>query len=450
MAHRLDLVVLGTGTAAAGVVSRCRDAGWSAAVVDERPFGGTCALRGCDPKKVLRRAAELVDATRLFHGKGIADPGLAVDWPALMDFKRSFTDPVPRAREKALADKGIATFKGSARFVDTNTIVVGEDRLEARYVVIASGAKPVPLTMPGAEHAITSDEFLELDELPGRILFIGGGYVSFEFAHIAARAGARIVMLDRGERPLEAFDADLVAMLVERTRELGVTFHARAEVSSIEKTDTGTRVTAGVEGTEERFVTDLVVHGAGRMAAIEALELDKANVKADRRGVEVNEYLQSTSNPAVYAAGDAAATAGPPLTPVAGLEAKVVAANLLDGNHVTPDYTGIPSAVFTIPELARVGLSEAEAKAQGLEFSPKFSDMRRWYTVRRVGETHAAAKVLVEEGTRRLLGAHVLGPEASELINLFGLAMRSGLHADDLRNLVSAYPSAGSDIGHLI
>ena len=450
MTQRFDLVVIGTGTAASGVANRCRAAGWSVAVVDDRLYGGTCALRGCDPKKVLRRAAEVVDAARLLRGKGVDDPGLAVDWPALMASKRGFTDPVPAARETAFVDKRIATFKGTAHFVDATTVAIGDERLEARYVVIATGAKPVPLGMPGAERVITSDEFLELERLPKRVLFIGGGYVSFEFAHIAARADAKVVMLDRGERPLKAFDADLVDMLVERTRGLRATFLARAEVKTIERTDTGLRVTAMINGAEERFETDLVVHGAGRMAAIEALELDKANVRAGRRGVEVNDHLQSTSNPAVYAAGDAAATEGPPLTPVASLEAKVVAANLLEGNHLTPDYTGVPSAVFTIPELVRVGLSDAEAKEQGLNFSCKFSDMRDWYSVRRVGETHAAAKVLVENGSGRILGAHILGPEASELVNVFGLAMRSGLKVDDLKNLVSAYPSAGSDIGYLI
>jgi glutathione reductase (NADPH) len=450
MGQTFDVVVIGTGTAASGVASRCRAAGWSAAVIDDRPYGGTCALRGCDPKKVLRRAAEVVDAARLLCGKGVTDPGLAVDWPALMAFKRGFTDPVPEARETAFADKGIATFKGTARFEGETALAVGEDRLDARYVVIASGAKPVPLSMPGAEHVISSDRFLDLAALPKRVLFIGGGYVSFEFAHIAARAGAEIIMLDRGERPLKAFDADLVGMLVERTRALGVTFHTSADVRSIEKANGVLHVTATIDGAEEHFNTDLVVHGAGRMAAVDALDLDKANVKADRKGIEVNEYLQSTSNPAVYAAGDAAATAGAPLTPVAALEAKVVAANLLEGNRVTPEYTGVPSAVFTIPELVRVGLTEAEANAQGLDFECKFSDMRDWFTVRRVGETHAAAKVLVENDSGRILGAHILGPEASEIINLFGFAMRTGLKADDLKRLVSAYPSAGSDVGYLV
>ena len=445
-----DLVVIGTGVAATTVAGKCREAGWSVAIVDELPFGGTCALRGCVPKKVLRRGAEVVDAVRLMRGKGVADPGVAIDWPGLMAFKRSFTDPVPANREKAFAEAGIAAWKGTARFLDDATVAVGDERLRARHVVIATGAKPAPLPMPGADYVTTSDRFLDLDRLPDRVLLIGGGYVSFEFAHIAARADVEVVVLEQGERPLTAFDPDLVARLVERTRAAGVTFRPNATVEVIEKTADNLSVHASIDGRGQTFEADLVVHGAGRVPAVDALDLEKAHVRAGKRGVEVNEFLQSTSNPAIYAAGDAAASPGWPLTPVASLEGKVVAANLLQGNHEMPDYTGVPSAVFTIPELARVGLLEAEAREQGLNVTVKLTEMSDWYTVERVGETHAAAKVLVENGSRRIVGAHLLAPEASELINIFGLATRAGLDASDLENLVSAYPSAGSDIGYLV
>jgi glutathione reductase (NADPH) len=450
MDNIFDLVVVGTGAAASTVANRCRVAGWSVAIVDELPYGGTCQLRGCDPKKVLRRGAEVVDAARLLHGKGIADPGLRIDWPSLMRFKRSFTDPVPANKEAALADKGIATYRGTARFLADNALEVGGERLEARHVVIASGAEPVPLPIAGAEHLTTSDRFLELDQLPRRVLFIGGGYVSFEFAHLATRADAEVVVLDRGERPLKAFDPDLVAKLLKRTRALGIDFRAQAAVEAIERTGAGLRVTAEIDGRSETFEADLVVHGAGRAPALERLDLERGNVRADKKGVAVNQFLQSLSNPRIYAAGDAAATAGALLTPVASLEGAVVAINLLEGNRETPDYTGVPSAVFTIPELTRVGLDEESAREQGLEVEIKTNDMSDWYSVERVGEHYAAAKVLLEKGTSRILGAHLLGPEASELINFFGLAIRTGLTATDLKKLVSAYPSAASDLGYLI
>lgn len=447
---KFDLVAIGTGTAAATVAGRCRSHGWTVAIVDELPFGGTCALRGCDPKKILRRGAEIIDAARLLEGKGIAADGLKISWGKLVAFKRQFTDSVPGQRERSFRKRGIAALRGHARFCGPTALAVGDDVLEARHVLIAVGAKPMPLGVPGTEHVTTSDQFMELERLPGQILFIGGGYISFEFAHMAARAGAKVVVIDRGPRPLKLFDPDLVDKLVERTLAIGVEFHPKAKLTAIEKTAKGFSVTASVDGQTRVFETELVVHGAGRVPALDGLDLEKASVRAGPKGVDVNEYLQSTTNQVVYAAGDAAATAGTPLTPVAHLEGEAAASNMLEGNRHKPDYRGVPSVVFTIPALARVGLLEVEAKARGLDFTRKVNDMSDWYSTRRVGETHAAAKVLIENGSERILGAHLLGPESPELINFFGLAMRLDLRAADLQKLVSAYPSAGSDLGYLV
>ncbi len=187
MRKTFDLVVIGTGSAASTVASRCRAAGWQVAIVDSRPFGGTCVLRGCDPKKVLVGAAELMDWNRRMEGKGVHADQSRIAWPELMRFKRSFTDPVPKSREESFARAGIAAFHGRGRFVSPKAIQVGEDVLEGRYILVATGARPVGLAIPGEEYVTTSDQFLELDELPRRIVFIGGGYISFEFAHVAAR-----------------------------------------------------------------------------------------------------------------------------------------------------------------------------------------------------------------------------------------------------------------------
>ncbi|MDX6749738.1 NAD(P)/FAD-dependent oxidoreductase [Geminicoccaceae bacterium 1502E] len=448
--QELDLVVIGSGTAATGIATRCREAGWSVAVVDRLPYGGTCPLRGCDPKKMLRRGAEIVDAVRRFEGKGVVAGDLRIDWPALMEFKRGFTETVPPGRERRFADAGIATFHASARFLDRTTLQVGEERLRFRHCAIAAGAEPRRLPFPGAELLTTSDRFMELERLPRRILFVGGGYVSFELAHLAVRAGAEVTVLNSGPRPLPAFDPDLVDMLVERTCRLGIAFHSNAEARSVERAGEGFEVKASVEGATRSFEADLVVHGAGRVPALADLALEKAGIEGGETGVAVNAFLQSTSNAAVYAAGDAVLAGGPPLTPVAGLEAKVVAANLLAGNREKSDYTGVPSAVFTIPSLARVGLLESEAREQGLDVTCTFSDMRDWFSIRRTGETHAAAKVLVEKGTDRILGAHLLGPDAGDLVNIFAIAIRGGLRACDLRDYPSAYPTAASDVGSML
>jgi glutathione reductase (NADPH) len=193
-----------------------------------------------------------------------------------------------------------------------------------------------------------------------------------------------------------------------------------------------------------------VVHGAGRIPEIDDLELATANVDWDDRGVEVNEYLQSVSNPAVYAAGDAAASGGPPLTPVAAYEGQIVATNLLQGNHRKPNYLGIPSVVFTVPPSASVGLHEMAARNQGLQFQKHQATTASWYSSRRVAEKCSGFKVLIEEGTGRILGAHLLGPEAGELINILALAIRTGMPAAHLKEMVFTYPTHASDVQYML
>ena len=450
MTRKFDLVVVGTGSAASAVASRCRSAGWQVAVIDSRPFGGTCALRGCDPKKVLVGAAEAVDWVRRIKGTGIRAEELQIDWQELVRFKRSFTEPVPKNREEGFAKAGIAAFHGRARFVGSSSVQVNDEVLEGRYVVIAAGQKPADLQIPGTEYFTTSEQFLELDELPKRILFIGGGYIAFEFAHVAARVGTQVTIVHRGARPLPQFDPDLVDQIVKHTRELGADVQLGAEVIGVEKSSGQLTVRASASGQKRTFEADMVVHAAGRVPEIDDMNLDGAGVEWDRRGVKVNGFLQSVSNPSVYAAGDAAASGGPPLTPVASYDGIIVAANLLKGNEKKPNYLGIPTVVFTIPPLASVGLKESDAREQNLKFKVKKEMTSGWYSSRRVGEKYSGFKVLVEEGTDRILGAHLLGSEAEEVINLFGVAMRSGMRAADLKHMLFAYPTRGSDLPYML
>ena len=453
MKKTFDLIVIGTGAAGAGVASRCRDAGWSVAIIDSLPYGGTCALRGCDPKKVLVGATEALDWVRRMKDKGLIPGGVRVDWSDLMRFKRSFTDPVPVSNEKWFAEAGIDMFHAPARFTGATALQVGADFLEGKFVHIATGARPADLKFPGQEHVITSTEFLELEELPSSVVFVGGGYISFEFAHIATRAGAQVTVLHRDARPLHGFDPELVTMLVEQTRKLGIDVQLKAEVCGVERAGDGYAVQAITPDGKLSFATDLVVHGAGRVPAIDDLALEAANVGYDRRGVTVNEFLQSDSNRGVYAAGDCAATAGPPLTPVGAYEGGVVAANLLEGNHakaIYPSIPIIPSTVFTVPPLASVGLQEAQAHEQGLEFDTRFDTTTSWYSSRRTAQECSAYKVLVQKGGGRILGAHVLGANAEELINLFTMAMRGQLNADAIKEIIFAYPTYASDMSYMV
>ena len=444
-----DLVIIGTGSAAAAAAFRCRAAGWKVAVIDARPFGGTCALRGCHPKKMLVSAAEVIDATARMAGKGVRTQNVAIDWQELMRFKRSETEPAPAFFEQNFARAGIERFHGRARFIGLTAVAVGNDLLVGKHVLIATGAMPAALPFSGAEHLTRSDQFLELEALPPRIIFVGGGYISFECAHVAVRAGARVTILHRGARPLQGFEPELVAQLVQRTRALGAHVEVGTEVQGIEKTNDGLVVRALTDGKERRFEADMAVHGAGRVPEIDDLDLEAAGVVRDKRGVTVNNYLQSVSNPAVYAAGDAAAS-GPPLTPKASHDGEVVAANLLQGNHRQPNYAGIASVVFTVPALASAGLTEAAARVQGFQFRVHCEDTSQWFSSLRRGETTAGFKVLVEEGNQRILGAHLFGPHAEEVINAFAVAVRFGIRAEELKQVLFAYPTSASDIVHMV
>jgi glutathione reductase (NADPH) len=448
MDRRFDLVVVGTGVTS-GVAWRCREAGWSVAVVDSRPFGGTCALRGCVPKKILVGAAEAVSAARDMADKGVPASSLTLDWPSLMRFKRSLVDPTTKRTEEAWAKMGVEQFHGRARFVGPTTVAVGEDRLTGGRVLIAAGAIPAPLRFPGADRLATSEDFLNLDQMPRRIVFVGGGYISFEFAHVAARAGAEVTILHRGPRPLENFDPDLVGLLVRRTREIGIHLELDTEVLGVEAGEAGVVVRGRQAGVERSFEAEMAVHGAGRIPEIDDLDLAAAGIAREKAGVTVNEYLQSVSNPAVYAGGDAAAS-GPPLTPKADHDVSVLVPNLLEGNRRRVNYDGLASAVFTIPPVASVGLLESDARAAGLHFRTNWQETSGWFNTRRVGQTASGFKVLVEEGSERILGAHLLGPNAAEVINLFAVAIRTGIPSHGLKEVVFAYPTGGSDIRFML
>lgn len=446
-----DLVVLGTGPAASRVATKCASEDWKVAIVESREFGGTCALRGCIPKKVLVRAAELTDWARRADGKLTNSGDVAIDWAQLIAFKREFTEPVATKSEASFQDKGISTFSGSGKFAEPNVIAVGPQRLKTKRTFVAVGAKPAPIEIPGSEHIITSDEFMELEALPEQVLFIGGGYISFEFAHVAARAEAEVKIIDHG-CPLTGFDPDLVRTLAIHSQQMGIRVLPNSEVTKIEKReDGGFTVAANIDGKVSSYSVGLLVHGAGRIPNLDGMELEAGNVDFGSEGIVVNEYLQSVSNSTVFAAGDCAASGKPMLTPAANQQARTIALNLLAGEmkHL-PDYGQIPAAVFTVPSLAGVGMSEAEAFEKNLDFEIRAGDMSDWGSVRKLGGSAAAYKILVENKTDRILGAHLLGPHAAEAINIFAMAMKFNLTATDVKSLLFTFPTFTADIRSML
>jgi glutathione reductase (NADPH) len=441
-----DIIVLGTGGAGYQVAMRAKEAGKSVAVINDGLFGGTCSVRGCIPKKVLAGTAEIADINRRLHELEIVQDIPTMNWNNLMKFKRSFTDSVPSSTEKALRDAGIDVYTGSPRFTGDLVIDINGEPLGADKVHIAVGAKPATLPIEGFEHMITSDDFLELDELPKRIVFVGGGYVSFEFAHIAARFCADVTILHGDDKPIAMFDHEMVEELLKASKEIGIAVELNKQVANISKEANQFVVKTADGGSYE---ADLIVHGAGRQPAITELNLEAANVEYDpRKGVLVNEYLQSTSNPNVYAAGDAAA-AGPPLSPVAGVQGSIVAKNILGGNEPQPSYHSTPSVLFTTPIVASVGHNEASANEANVSFELISSDTSTWFDAKRLGQTHSKSKVLVEKDTKKIIGAHLIGNHAEDLINIFSLAVELGLTAEEMKKPIMAFPTASDDMRYM-
>ena len=444
-----DLVVIGSGTAAQVAIARVRKRGWRVAVIDHRPFGGTCALRGCDPKKLLVSGEEAIDAVRRMQAHGV-EGQVRLNWPALMAFKRSFTDPIPAKQAKHYEDLGVDTFHGLARFIAPDRIEVEGHEMVGRHILIATGANPVPLGIAGEDLVSTSDTFLELETLPRRIVLIGGGYIAAEFSHLAARSGSQVTIIQRGARLLPQFDETVVGWLMPSFAALGITIHTGGSVDSVEQTAEGLVVrAASSKGSPITVTADIVVHAAGRVPELASLNLAAGDVAVERGRLKLTPGLQSVSNPRVYAAGDAAAS-GPPLTPVSSHDAKVATTNMLDGSDARPDYHGVPSVAFTVPPIAAVGLSEANARARELRFKVNAASVPRWFTARRLNEPIYGYKVLIEEDTGMILGAHLVGPNADETINLFALAIRNGLTAQSLIDTMFAYPTAASDVGSML
>ena len=445
--EEFDVFVIGTGTAGKGVAKDCAEAGWKVAIADNREYGGTCPNRGCDPKKVLVGITEIIERSQNMLGLGISKMP-EVNWQDLQKFKYKFTGAIPAATEKDLATLGIKMYHQSPKFLDENTLSVEGKTVKTKKIVIATGNKPMPLKIPGAELMLNSDDFLELEKLPESMIFIGAGYIGMEFAHIAARLGVEVTVIDTEPRPLSNFDEDMVAHLTEASEAIGIKFIFNAKASKVEKLRKYLRVTAETKNGEEIFAkAELVFNTAGRVPSIDELELEKGNVAFSNKGIAVNEHLQNTTNPNVYACGDVSNSEGLPLTPLSSQESRVVSANLLGKyNKTEAHYPPQPSVVFTLPNVASVGLSEQQAKERGFDYVVKHKSVPSWFNSKRIANQHYAFKVIKDKETEKVLGAHLVGPDAGEMINMFVMAMCGGLSCHDLKAMIFAYPTWSNDI----
>lgn len=451
-----DVVIIGSGTAGQTAAYELVRQGLKIAVIEKREqAGGTCALSGCQAKKWFYEGAELAAKSHHLKGKGILKEP-QTGWLDFLKAKNRFTESVSENTISALKKKGIDVIYGEADFQDDKTLTAGGQDISADHFVVAAGAHPRPLEIEGAEYVTTSRQFLELTHLPLRIVFIGGGFISFEFAHFAAHLcrnkSRQTTILQSGPRPLKPFDAQMVSLLSKASEDAGIRIHNHVQIRAIEKKNKELSVYTG-DG--RVFKADLVVHGAGRTADIEGLGLEKANINFSPKGIITNEKMQ-TSNHRVFAVGDCSQTLK--LARVADYEALIAARAILNnrfgGTHLlinTINYHTVPAVLFTYPQLAMVGKTEEQLKNEGISYITSFDQNLDWPTYKRTGMNHAAYKILSDDDGM-LIGAHIISDHATGMIHIIRMAMLNQIPAEALyyQCMLSPYPSRESDLIYML
>lgn len=436
-----DVIVIGAGPSGGACASQCAKSGLKVAMIEDYGFGGTCSLRGCDPKKILAEAAGVVSQAQGLMHKGLENcPN--INWEDLARFRDSFLRGKKEKSQKAYQNLGIDTYNGQAKFVDKSQIQVGSDKLKGEYFVLATGIKPARLDIPGGKNISSSDDFLALDRLPERICFIGGGFISFEFASIAARAGAEVSIVHRSDRVLRQFDHELSARLAQALADAGVDIHLNSPLISVSREERHLIVKAKKNNHELEINADMVVHGAGRVPNVDELNLDRPGISVSPRGVAVDRYLQCKGNPKFFAVGDVADTPFA-LTPTGDMEGRIASANIIKSQSMACEYTGIPRVVYTAPPLCAVGLLEEQARQENMKLKIIHQDIAGWFSWANTGQKFAECKIIIDEDNDIIAGAHILGLGADEMANLFAMAIRLRLSVNKLRDVLWAYPTKG-------
>lgn len=439
-----DVIVIGSGIAGQTAAKICAENQLSVAILEKNEFGGVCALRGCDPKKVMMQFGELNKKCQQLQSLGISALP-KIDWQQILDFKNQFTDNVPKNTKENLNEKGIATIVGSPKFLDENTISVTGKKLSANYFVLASGLTPRKLGVEGEVFVKTSADFFSLFEIPKSVTFIGSGYIGMEFAFLLNSLGSEVTVIEKGEQILSQFDTFLTEKLRNALQKDGIHFIFNATTKAIKKNRSDLFLIYEKEEKEHQITSTIIFNTTGRVPTSENLEIKKANIKHDETGIIVNDFLQSISNPNVYACGDISSKSLP-LTPLSSLQGHIVGHNIIKENLKKFKNPLVPSVVFTHPNLAKVGLSEKEAKKEYQNIKIYKGEGTDWYNAKKENAAVYAYKIIVNKDSDEIIGASLLNTEANEIINLLSLAMNQKVKVSDLKKQIFTYPSFSYDI----
>lgn len=441
MAFDYDLFVIGGGSGGVRAARLAAQNGDRVALAEESRYGGTCVIRGCVPKKLMVFASEYPAAMAEAQAYGWSVQTGGFDWPVFRTRLHAELDRLEQVYRGNLHKAGVETYDARARLVDPHTVALADGtRVTASIILIATGGWPVKPDLPGAEHAITSNEIFHLDRLPRSMLIVGGGYIACEFACILNGLGVEVTQFYRGAQILRGFDDEARGLVADEMIRSGIDLRLNTNIEAMERVEGGYRVT-DTDGTVARF--DEVMLATGRAPNTADMGLDAAGVTLGRNGeIIVDDYSQ-TNVPSIYAIGDVTDRVN--LTPVAIREGMAFVETVFKANPTPVDHALIPTAIFTQPEMGTVGLSEQDARAQEPVdvYATAFRPMQTAFADQ---PGRVLMKLIVSRATRRVMGCHIVAPGAGEMIQLAGIAVKMGATKEDFDRTVAVHPTMSEEL----
>lgn len=442
MSFDYDLFVIGGGSGGVRAARVASAGGASVALAEESRMGGTCVIRGCVPKKLMVFASSYREVFNDARGYGWDVTNGELDWPHFHTKLAAELDRLEGVYQKLLDGSGVTWFSQRATVTDAHEVQLADGtKITAKHILIATGGRPFVPDLPGGETVITSDEVFHLDQLPDNILIVGGGYIASEFACILHGLGVKVTQFYRGAQILRGFDDEARGLVAEKMLENGINLRTGTNVLEMEARDGGKTWVKATDGSHE--VYDQVMYATGRKPNTAGLGLEALGIELGRNGeVKVDAYSQ-TSVPSIFAIGDVTDRVN--LTPVAIREAMAFVETVFNGNPTAPDHDLIASAVFTQPELGTVGLSEEAARdIEPIEvYCTSFKSMQQSFAGR---EDRVLMKLIVSQATRKVLGCHIVAPQAGEMIQLAGIAVKMGATKEDFDRTVAVHPTMAEEL----
>ena len=441
--QHFDIIAMGGGSGGLAVAQRAAEYGARAAVIEQGRLGGTCVNAGCVPKKVLWNAAHIVEGARDAAGYGISLPEAKVDWEDMRKRRDAYIVRLNGVYARNLEKRGVVHISGRATFQDAHTVMVGSNRYTADHIVVATGGQPLRPALPGQELGLTSDEFFAMHSRPNRVAVIGSGYIAVEIAGVLNAFGSKVELVARGDTVLREFDTLVQSALMREMRSAGIEFHLNTLTASLAQDAGGIHLTSADGSRLGGF--DAVIWALGRQPSTADLQLERAGLRTDAQGFLRTDAYQQTTVASIYAIGDV--TGRSALTPVAIAAGRRLADRLFNGQidrHL--DYSGIPTVVFSHPPVGTVGLTEAQARADHAHVEIKTTAFVPMYYALTERRQRCEMKLVLAGAEQRVVGCHIVGDGADEMLQGFAVAMRMGATLKDFQNTVAIHPTNAEEL----